>query len=258
MKTLTDHSKSLVCEQKWVYVLLMGTAGMMGAYTFTLRGGVFCNAQTANFVMMAVAFGQKQWLSGCYYLIPVFAYFSGAFLSEILPSPVKRLKFLRWDTYLIGLEILVLLAAGLIFVMLTTMKIFDQVFRKYDDLNASVQENVDMLYSVFYDYGLSQGDDAAAATQTAIDMLNDRFNMHGYQFTTNGTSPYERVNILEYDNSGRQGKYFDWDKAYFRTGVYQSYDMSVSGATQNTNYYTSLSYTKDDGRLRVNSLDACA
>lgn len=114
MKTLTDHSKSLVCEQKWVYVLLMGTAGMMGAYTFTLRGGVFCNAQTANFVMMAVAFGQKQWLSGCYYLIPVFAYFSGAFLSEILPSPVKRLKFLRWDTYLIGLEILVLLAAGLI------------------------------------------------------------------------------------------------------------------------------------------------
>lgn len=120
---------------------------------------------------------------------------------------------------------------------------------------ASVQENVDMLYSVFYDYGLSQGDNAAAATQTALDMLNERFNMHGYQFTTNGTSPYECVNILEYDNSGRQGKYFDWDKAYFRTGVYQSYDMSVSGATQNTNYYTSLSYTKDDGRLRVNSFD---
>lgn len=37
------------------------------------------------------------------------------------------------------------LAAGLIFVMLTTMKIFDQVFRKYDDLNASVQENVSAI-----------------------------------------------------------------------------------------------------------------
>ena len=61
---------------------------------------------------------------------------------------------------------------------------------------ASVQENVDMLYSVFYDYGLSQGDNAAAATQTALDMLNERFDMHGYQFTANGTSPYERVNIL--------------------------------------------------------------
>ena len=37
------------------------------------------------------------------------------------------------------------LAAGLVFVMLTTMKIFDQVFRKYDDLNASVQENVSAI-----------------------------------------------------------------------------------------------------------------
>lgn len=120
---------------------------------------------------------------------------------------------------------------------------------------ASVQENVDMLYSVFYDYSLNQGNTAAAATQEALDMLNERFNQHGYQFTTNGTSPYERVNILEYDNSGRGGKYFDWDKAFFRTAVYQSYDMSVSGATQNTNYYTSLSYTKDEGRLRVNSFD---
>ena len=34
---------------------------MMGAYTFTLRGGVFCNAQTANVVLMAIAFGQGRW-----------------------------------------------------------------------------------------------------------------------------------------------------------------------------------------------------
>lgn len=69
--------------------------------------------------------------------------------------------------------------------------------------------------------------------------------------------PYENVNILEYDNSGRGGKYYDWDKAYFRTAIYQTYDMSVSGATQNTNYYTSLSYTQDEGRLKMNSLRPC-
>ena len=114
MNTTTDRPQYLVCEQKWVYVLLMAAAGMMGAYTFNLRGGVFCNAQTANFVMMAVAFGQGRWMNACYYLIPVFAYLSGAFLSEILPSPVKRLGFLRWDTYLIGFEILVLFVIGLI------------------------------------------------------------------------------------------------------------------------------------------------
>ena len=38
----------LVCEQKIIYTLLMASAGMMGAYTYVLRGGVFCNAQTAN------------------------------------------------------------------------------------------------------------------------------------------------------------------------------------------------------------------
>lgn len=41
--------------------------------------------------------------------------------------------------YLIALAIL---AVVLIVITLTTMKIFDQVFTKYDDLNASVQENV--------------------------------------------------------------------------------------------------------------------
>ena len=42
-----------------------------GGYTFTLRGGVFCNAQTANVVLMAIAFGQGRWGEGAYYLIPI-------------------------------------------------------------------------------------------------------------------------------------------------------------------------------------------
>lgn len=121
---------------------------------------------------------------------------------------------------------------------------------------ASVQENVNMLYTVFHDArtsGKGETDEKAAAY--AIGQLNSRFNKHGYQFTTNGTGAYENVNILEYDNSGRGGKYYDWDKAYFCTAIYQTYDMSVSGATQNTNYYTSLSYTQDEGRLKMNSFD---
>lgn len=121
---------------------------------------------------------------------------------------------------------------------------------------AGVQENVNMLYSVFHDYRTAgKGETDAEASAYALGQLNNRFNQHGYQFTTNGTGAYENVSILEYDNSGRGGKYYDWDKAYFRTAVYQTYDMSVSGATQNTNYYTSLSYTKDEGRLKKNSFD---
>ena len=110
----SEQKQYLVCERRSTYALLMAAAGMMGAYTFTLRGGVFCNAQTANFVMMAVDFGQGDWLKGIYYLIPVSAYFSGAFLSEILPNPVKRAGCLRWDTCLIGFETVILFMIGLI------------------------------------------------------------------------------------------------------------------------------------------------
>ena len=40
---------------------------------------------------------------------------------------------------------MVILAAALIFIMTHTTKIFTEVFRKYDDLNASVQENVSAI-----------------------------------------------------------------------------------------------------------------
>ena len=110
--TAEEKSRFLMCERKSVYLLLMASAGMMGAYTFTLRGGVFCNAQTANVVMMSIAFGQGRWQDGFYYFIPITAYFLGAFISEILPSPVKHRGFLRWDTWLIGIEVLTLFLIG--------------------------------------------------------------------------------------------------------------------------------------------------
>ncbi len=120
---------------------------------------------------------------------------------------------------------------------------------------ANTQEQVNMLYMVFHDYNTSKGASPEAANTDALRRLNDKFNKHGYAFITNGTGLYENVTIGDYDNSGRAGKYFDWEDAYFRTAVYQTYDVSVSGATPVTNYYTSLSYTKDEGRLRVNSFD---
>jgi len=121
---------------------------------------------------------------------------------------------------------------------------------------ATVQQQVDMLYTVFHNYRTAgKGETDADANAYALSKLNSKFNKHGYVFTTAGTGAYENVNIGEYDNSGRGGKYYDWDKAYFRTAVYQTYDLAVSGATPVTNYYTSLSYTKDEGRLKVNSFD---
>ncbi len=120
---------------------------------------------------------------------------------------------------------------------------------------ASTQEQVNMLYMVFHDYNTSNGRTEEYANTNAISRLNTKFNKHGYSFSTEGPGLYENVIISEYDNSGRAGKYFDWEDAYFRTAVYQTYDLSVSGGSAATSYYTSLSYTKDEGRLRVNNFD---
>ena len=109
-----QNRKYLTCERLYIFELLIMAAGMMGAYTYNLRGGVFCNAQTANVVLMAMSFGKGEWQRGVYYLIPISAYILGAVISELLPTKVRRIRLLRWDTYLIGFEMIVLFLIGFI------------------------------------------------------------------------------------------------------------------------------------------------
>lgn len=116
-----------------------------------------------------------------------------------------------------------------------------------------VEQQVDMLYSVFFDYEtVANHKSPAEAANAAINRLCSKFNMHGYDFSVSSPEKYAHVTISDYDNSGRAGKYFDWNKAYFRTAINQTYDVSINGGTPNTTYYVSIGYTKDDGRVRVN------
>lgn len=138
---------------------------------------------------------------------------------------------------------------------------------------ADAQEQVNMLYSILYDSRISAGRTPAQANEQTLMRLNSRnwspgasygnpttaygFGIHGYEFSTPGTSMYENV-LIKGKTDGidnREGKYFDWEDALFRSGIYQTNDLAVSGGDQNTKYYTSFSYTKDDGRIRVNDFD---
>lgn len=131
-----DEKKYLTCEKNIIFILLMMVSGMMGAYTVCLRGGVFCNAQTANFVLMAVEFGNMHWMKGLYYLIPMSAYLAGAIISEILPGHVKKMNLLRWDTYLIGFEMIVLFIIGFI-----PLSLPDQIAQVMINFICSMQYN---------------------------------------------------------------------------------------------------------------------
>ena len=74
----------LTCERNWVYFTLIAVAGFWGAYTYLLRGNVFCNAQTGNVVLMGLALGSAEWAKAGYYLVPISAYILGAFVSELM------------------------------------------------------------------------------------------------------------------------------------------------------------------------------
>ncbi len=102
----------LTCERKWIFYILICIAGYFGAYTYVLRGNIFCNAQTGNIVLMGIAFGSGKYGEGIYYLIPISAYLLGAFISEILPNPIKHALSIRWDTVLIIIEIIVVIILG--------------------------------------------------------------------------------------------------------------------------------------------------
>ena len=110
----TSGTYVLMCERTWVYHLLTAAAGFFGAYTYLLRGNVFCNAQTGNVVLMGMALGAGNWGEALYLLIPISAYLLGAFASELLPGPVKRHLPIRWDTLLIGIEMLVVVGLGFV------------------------------------------------------------------------------------------------------------------------------------------------
>jgi len=102
------------CERSWIFGLLMMSSGLMGAFTYAIRGGVFCNAQTGNLVLFGMSLGDGNWKEAAYLLIPITAYGLGAVVSETLPISIKKAGLIRWDTLLIGLEILVTLLLGLV------------------------------------------------------------------------------------------------------------------------------------------------
>jgi uncharacterized membrane protein YoaK (UPF0700 family) len=102
----------LECEKKWVFAVLIFVAGFYGAFTYVLRGGVFCNAQTGNMLYLAMSLGKGEFSEALYYLLPMTAYLLGAIFSEILPNPIKKIGLIRWDTFLIIIEMIVVLFLG--------------------------------------------------------------------------------------------------------------------------------------------------
>lgn len=95
-----------------VAALLALTGGFLDAYTYLLRGGVFANAQTGNIVLLAVNLANRQWGEAGYYVIPIFAFSCGVFVTNLLKRIAADKKRFSFEQFVLGVEILLLFAAG--------------------------------------------------------------------------------------------------------------------------------------------------
>ena len=101
-------------EQRWIFWTLILVGGFFGGYTFSVRGGAFCNAQTANIVLFSLSLGTGDWKQALYLIIPISAYFLGSVLSEFLNKKLSHNRHLQWSAALIGIETVVIILLGLL------------------------------------------------------------------------------------------------------------------------------------------------
>ena len=86
--------------EKTLYVFLSFAfvGGFLEAYTFLLHGGVFCNAQTGNLVLLALRLVQGRFAEALHYLFSILAYLAGILVSAALPALLKKLRLPLFTT----------------------------------------------------------------------------------------------------------------------------------------------------------------
>ncbi len=95
----------------YVFAMFAMIGGFLEAFTFVLHGGVFCNAQSGNVVMLVMNFLRGDFAAGLRYLYSILAYIAGIVLSTLIPARFKRVN---WPFVVTAIEMVVFV--GLAFV----------------------------------------------------------------------------------------------------------------------------------------------
>ncbi len=99
-----------VKERYHIFLLLMFSGGIMGAYSYVMKGGVFANAQTANCLLLGLSAAKGNWNYFVTLLFPITTYFMGSVLSEIMERLLKN----QWEIIEIILAVILLAIVGIL------------------------------------------------------------------------------------------------------------------------------------------------
>lgn len=129
-----------------------------------------------------------------------------------------------------------------------------QAVNQYDLLNTS--ELAELVFMEARNKGYTPGVDWSDPIygNGSVPVIPDYILPPGAMAGDLGTSPdlysYPDYTIVEANKEGT-----DWYDEIYRNGVYQEYDLSVSGGTDNMNYLFSGSYLSEDGYLDYTGFD---
>ena len=91
-------------------------------------------------------------------------------------------------------------------------------------------------------YGLSQEQWASMGAKTLMEN-ESMLSLYARRMGLDADADLVMRNFLA-------GKSYNWEDAVFRTGFNQDYNASVSGATENMNYYVSFGYLNNEGAIQ--------
>lgn len=88
--------------------LLAVAGGLLDAYTYLMRDGVFANAQTGNIVLLGVRAMEGDWVSVSHYLVPILAFAAGVIAAEFIKERLKQARVIHWRQVTVCLELVML------------------------------------------------------------------------------------------------------------------------------------------------------
>ena len=101
-----------ISESRRLALLLALSGGLMDAYTYIFRGGVFANAQTGNILLLGIHLAERNYHKALQFLFPVIAFAVGIVLSECIRRICSGNGVLHWRQYTVLLECVLLFAVG--------------------------------------------------------------------------------------------------------------------------------------------------
>lgn len=108
-----ELKKIQMSESIFVGVLLAFSGGLMDAYTYVFRGGVFANAQTGNLILLGINVFDGSFHNALKYLFPVLSFTCGVLLAQVFRLAFQKGGRFHWRHLSLFLEIVLLTAVSL-------------------------------------------------------------------------------------------------------------------------------------------------